>query len=136
MTARSTCPPCSDASVADAALAEPDQRGRTVIEAAVLEHIAVLAALELEGVAATGSDLEKLIGRRLPKADAHVAGNRARVQVEIATAWPHPVATVAASVREHVTAQLVQLTGLEIDAVDVEVARVIHNPEPERRRVR
>lgn len=121
--------------MADAALAEPDQRGRTTIEDAVLEHIAVNAALEVDGVTATGSDLDKLIGRRLPKANAHVAGTRARVQVEIAAAWPHPVATVAAAVREYVTARLVELTGLDIDAVDVEVARVIHTSEQHRRRV-
>ncbi|MEP6854800.1 MAG: Asp23/Gls24 family envelope stress response protein [Pedococcus sp.] len=121
--------------MADVLLAEPDQRGRTTIEPAVLEHIACHAALELDGVAATGSDLDKLIGRRLPKAEAHVAGNRARVQVEVAAAWPHPVATLAVAVREHVTARLAELTGLDIDAVDVEVARVIHIDEPERRRV-
>lgn len=119
----------------DAVLAGPEQRGRTIIENAVLEHIAVHAALEVSGVAATGSDLEKLIGRRLPKADARVAGTRARVQVEVAVTWPHPVATVAAAAREHVTRRLVELTGLQVDAVDVEVARVIHTAQPQQRRV-
>lgn len=132
---RSIWPPCSVASVADVLLAKPNERGRTVIENAVLEHIASHAALEVPGVAATGSDLEKLIGRRLPKADAHIAGSRARVLVEVAIAWPHSLATVAAAVREHVTERLVELTGLDVDAVDVEVARVIHTTEPERRRV-
>ncbi len=117
------------------ALAEPDQRGRTTIEDAVLERIATHAALEVDGVTATGSDLQRLIGRRLPKADAHVAGTRARVQLEIAAAWPHPVATVAAAVRDQVTTRLVELTGLDIDAVDVEITRIIHTTEPERRRV-
>lgn len=116
-------------------LAEPQQRGRTIIENAVLEHIAVHAALEVSGVIATGSDLDKLIGRRLPKAGARVAGTRARVLVEVAAAWPHPVATVAAAVREHVSERLLALTGLQVDAVDVEVARVIHSREPQPRRV-
>lgn len=121
--------------MADVALAEPDQRGRTTIEDVVVEHIASQAALEVNGVTATGSDLEKLIGRRLPKADAQVAGTRARVQLEIAAAWPYPLAALAAAVREHVTSRLVELTGLSIDGVDVDVARVIHPTEPERRRV-
>ncbi|WP_404351825.1 Asp23/Gls24 family envelope stress response protein [Phycicoccus jejuensis] len=121
--------------MADVLLAEPDQRGRTIIEDAVLEHIAAHAALEVTGVTVTGSEVAKLIGRRLPKADAHVAGTRARVQVEVAVAWPHPIPTVASAVREHVTAQLVELTGLSIDAVDVEVTRVVHNPAPQERRV-
>ncbi|MBT9257747.1 Asp23/Gls24 family envelope stress response protein [Phycicoccus sp. KQZ13P-1] len=121
--------------MAEVLLAEPDQRGRTIIEDAVLEHIAAHAALEVTGVTVTGSELAKFIGRRLPKADAHVAGTRARVQVEVAVAWPQPIPTVASAVREHVTARLVELTGLSIDAVDVEVTRVVHNPAPQERRV-
>ena len=121
--------------MADVLLADPDQRGRTIIENSVLEHIAAHAALEVTGVSPMGSDLGKLLGRRLPKADAHVAGNRARVQIEIAATWPHPIATVAAAVREHVTSRLVELTGLNIDAVDVEVAQMLHPAATQSRRV-
>lgn len=121
--------------MAGAAVPEPEQRGRTDIEGRVLERIATLAAAEVNGVARTGSDLERLIGRRLPKADASRGGNRARVAVEIAVAWPHPLADVAAQVRDVVASRLVHLTGLDIDAVDVDVARVIHQSAPQRRRV-
>lgn len=126
---------CSVVSVAEIAAANPEQRGRTVIKEAVLQRIAAQAATEVHGVADSGSGLDKVIGRRLPKADARVAGTRARVAVGIAVAWPHPLATVAAGVREHVTERLRDLTGLSIDAVDVDVARVVRATESRPRRV-
>lgn len=113
----------------------PEQRGRTVIEDTVLQRIAAYAAAEVPGVAPTGSGLDKVVGRLLPKADARVAGSRARVQLDIAVTWPHPLATVAATVREHVTERLQDLTGLTVDAVDVEVARVVPATESAQRRV-
>lgn len=112
-----------------------EQRGRTVIQDTVLQRIATQEAAQVPGVAQTGSGLTKVVGRHLPKADAVVAGSRARVHVEIAVAWPHPLATVAASVREHVSARLTDLTGLSVDAVDVNVSRVVQAPEPVTRRV-
>ena len=74
-----------------ATLAEPAERGRTIISDAAVEHIAVHAAGEVMGVVQTGSALDQVIGRRYPKADAQVAGTRARVHIEIAvgpTRWP------------------------------------------------
>lgn len=112
-----------------------EQRGRTVIDNRVLERIAVYAAAEVTGVQETGSGLDKVVGRGLPKAAARVAGSRARVHVDIAVAWPNPLASVAASVREHVRARLTELTGLSVDAVDVDVARVVAADEPHTRRV-
>lgn len=121
--------------MADPALAGPDQRGRTVIKDKVLETIAARAARDVEGVAADGSDLTQLIGRALPRADAQVAGTRARVQVTIAVAWPQPVGQVAAHVRDTVRAALSEMTGLDVDAVDVQVAKVLHLSPTIRRRV-
>lgn len=79
--------------MADQALADPGHRGETIIEDQVLERIAGHAACEVAGVVATGSDLEGLIGRQLPKASAQVAGTRARVALTVAVAWPHPSLT-------------------------------------------
>ena len=116
-------------------LTDPAERGRTVIGDAVLEHIAVHAAGEISGVVKTGSALDKVIGRRYPKADAQVAGTRARVHVEIAVLWPCPLAEVTARVRDTVATRLTELTGLTIDAVDVTAATVIHEQPPTTRRV-
>lgn len=114
---------------------DPDQRGRTTIEDTVFERIAAHAAAEVTGVAGVGSGLDKVIGRALPRADARVAGTRARVRVQIAVTWPYPLASVAANVRDHVTARLSELTGPSVDGVDVDVARVVQGSEPQRRRV-
>lgn len=122
--------------MAESGAVDPAERGRTVIEDAVFERIATRAATEVPGVAGVGSGLDKVMGRALPKAEARVAGSRARVRVEIAVTWPHPLPSVAATVRDHVTTRLTELTGASVDGVDVDVTRVIQASEPQRRRVR
>lgn len=117
-------------------MAEPDQRGSTTIAGGVVEHIARLAANEVDGVAGAGSGLDQVLGRRYPKANADVAGSRARLNVQIAVAWPYPLADVCARVRETVTTRLSELTGLSIDAVDVTAAQVVQPGQPTGRRVR
>lgn len=118
------------------ALAEPAGRGRTVITDAVVEHIAAQAAAGVDGVTPAGSGLDKVVGRAYPQADAHVAGGRVRLHLEIAVAWPHPLAGVCGQVRDTVTARLAELTGLSVDAVDVTAAKVVHAaPAPPTRRV-
>lgn len=111
------------------ALAEPGDRGRTVIADAVVERIAVRAASDVDGVEHAGSGLGKVVGRQYPKASVEVAGNHARLSVEIAVSWPHPLAQVCASVRDAVTGRLAELTGMDIDAVHVTAAKVVL-PEP------
>ncbi|MEO7060747.1 MAG: Asp23/Gls24 family envelope stress response protein [Lapillicoccus sp.] len=119
-----------------ATLAAPGERGRTVIEEAVLESIAVRASGEVPGVVVqAGSGLAKVIGHQYPKADADVAGTRARLRVDVAIRWPYPLADVTAQVRDSVTARLTELTGLTIDAVDVTAAKVVHDQRPTPRRV-
>lgn len=119
-----------------AGLAEPGRRGSITIAGGVVEHIARLAANEVDGVAGVGSGLDKVVGRRYPKADADVAGSRVRLNVQIAVAWPYPLADVCARVRETVTTRLSELTGLSIDAVDVTAAKVVQPEQPTRRSVR
>jgi len=111
------------------------QRGRTTFSVGVVEHIARLAANAVEGVAEHGSGLEKVVGRQYPKVNAEVAGSRARLSLQVAVAWPYPLADVCARVRDQVTTRLGELTGLDIDAVDVTAAKVVQPQEPESRRV-
>ncbi len=111
-------------------------RGRTVIEAAAVEHIAARACLDVDGVTLAGSSLGKVVGRQYPKAHANVAGTRARIQVEIAVEWPHPLADVCGQVRQAVTSRVDELTGLNVDTVDVTAAKVVHAaPDTPPRRV-
>ncbi|MEO3938954.1 Asp23/Gls24 family envelope stress response protein [Dermatophilaceae bacterium Soc4.6] len=116
--------------VVRSALAEPSERGRTVIARAVVEHIAVRAAADVEGVEPAGAGLEKVLGRRYPKANADVAGGRAGLRLDIAVAWPHPLADVCGQVRDTVMARVGELTGLRVDTVDVTAANVVH-PAPD-----
>ena len=109
-------------------LAAPFQRGRTVIADAVVEHIAVQAATGVDGVTPAGSGLDKVVGRAYPQAHARVAGGRVRLHLEIAVAWPYPLAGVCGQVRDTVTTRLAELTGLAVDTVDVTAATVVHTP--------
>lgn len=114
---------------------DPGQRGNLVIADSVVERIAAIAAGEVEGVVKAGSGLDQVMGHRYPKVSATIAGRRARIKVEIAVAWPHPLGKVSGRVREVVRDRVTDLAGVQVDAVDVHAATVVHAPEPERRRV-
>jgi len=86
-------------------------------------------------VAKAGSGLDQVLGRRYPKANATVAGDRARIHVEIAITWPHPLGQVCGQVRDGVRDRVTELIGVQVDAVDVTAAKVVHAPQPEGRRV-
>jgi len=116
-------------------LPDPDERGSTTIAASAVQHIAEAELGQVPGVVATGSGLDKMVGRQYPKVTADVAGSRARLSIEIAAAWPLPLADVCARVRDTLSTRLTELTGLSIDAVDVTAAKVVQPEPPTRRRV-
>ncbi len=115
--------------------ADPASRGRLTIADRVVERVATRAAGEVGQVVSTGSGLDNVLGHRYPRADATVAGDRARIQVQVAVAWPAPLAQVCASVRDHVRTRVGDLVGVQVDAVDVTAAKVVPAPAPERRSV-
>ncbi len=110
-------------------------RGRLVIHDRVVEAIARTAATEVGGVTRWGSGLDSVVGRRYPKADASTAGNRTRIGLEVAVVWPSALPQVLQQVRERVRTRVGELTGLEVDAVDVLAARIVQDAETEPRRV-
>lgn len=128
-------PPPTAGQLKDQEAHDPAQRGRLTILDSVVERIAVIAAGEVEGVVSSGSGLDQVLGHRYPKADATIAGDRARIHVEIAIAWAQPLGQVAGRVRDEVGHRVTKLVGLRVDAVDVTAAKVVQAPEPERRRV-
>jgi len=114
-------------------LDEPGGRGSLRIADNVIARVAEMAALGVDGVA--GPD-GKAFGRGLPRSHSTVAGNRARVMLEIATLWPRPAADIAAEVRTQVGDQLGALLDLQADSVGVEVMRVVQPPARAKARVR
>lgn len=116
-------------------LPAPEERGTLTIADKVVERIAALAAGEVGHTVATGSGWTRVVTKRLPHATARVAGDHARVGVQIAVAWPASLSEVTAGVRDHVRQQVGTLTAIDVDAVDVTVADVVH-PETATRRVR
>ncbi|MBC3760106.1 Asp23/Gls24 family envelope stress response protein [Quadrisphaera sp. RL12-1S] len=128
-------------------LAEPGQRGSLQVSERVVVAIARAAAMEVTGVATPtqnksaskaaggvsgitsqiGDQLTSAVGRTLPRASAQVAGDRARLSVEIALLWPHSAATVAAAVREHVAARLREYAATTTDTVAVTISTVVRD---------
>lgn len=109
-----------------AGLADPEERGTTTIADKVVQRIASIAADEIEAVTGHRSGWASVVRRGLPRAEATVAGGSARIKVDVAAVWPTPLSTLSAQVRDHVTAQVTSLTGVDIVAVDVTVADVVH----------
>ncbi|WP_207208657.1 Asp23/Gls24 family envelope stress response protein [Nocardioides oleivorans] len=108
------------------ATAPAADRGRTVIADKVVERVASIATSEIEAVIDTRTGWTKLVRKGLPHAEAVVAGGTSRITVEVAATWPTPLAQVAAQVREHVSRQVSDITGVTVTRVDVTVADVVH----------
>ena len=110
-------------------------RGSLTVADRVIERLATIAALEVDGVVRTGSAVDRALGRQYPKAEAHVAGGHARVTVEVAVRWPAPLADLAGHVRDQVRDSLTTLANVQVDAVDVVAAKMVIAATTPRRRV-
>jgi len=112
-----------------------DERGRLDIAGRAIERIATHAAGRVVGVTSSGSGLDRIVGRRLPRASSTVAGDTVRLSLDLALSWPGSAGTVARQVRTEVAQQVGQLTGLSVAAVDVTIARFEPAKRPSTRRV-
>ncbi|ROR92322.1 Asp23/Gls24 family envelope stress response protein [Nocardioides aurantiacus] len=114
-------------------LPAPEERGRTVIADRVVERIASAAAGEVESTVDSRGGFGRLVRGRLPSAEAVVAGRTSRISVEVGAVWPASLSQLTARVRDHVGERVHTLTGVEVTAVDVTVADVVHSTAPSRR---
>ncbi|MEP6526849.1 MAG: Asp23/Gls24 family envelope stress response protein [Nocardioidaceae bacterium] len=103
---------------------DPGQRGNLTIADRAINKLASHAASSVVGVVESGSTLDKLVGRRLPRTASDVRGQLTRVGVEIAVEWPLPLSEVAKNVQSAVAQAVSSLSGLTVVAVDVSVSRV------------
>jgi uncharacterized alkaline shock family protein YloU len=104
-------------------LAEPAERGRTVLAPGVVEKIAAQAALEIGDI----SGLRRRVAGRMVsdervRAEADLDGQVAAVRLQLAVAFPAPLLQLTREVRQHVTTRIQTLCGLRVDHVDITVA--------------
>nr|WP_296773953.1 Asp23/Gls24 family envelope stress response protein [Rhodococcus sp. (in: high G+C Gram-positive bacteria)] len=95
-----------------------NERGTLDVRTRAVARMAEIAATNVAGVErVTGG----ITSRSLPRVDAIVRGGRIRATVEVATAWPTPIADVAGRVRSAVEQDLTRNSGLAVDSVDVRI---------------
>ncbi|MDL4818548.1 Asp23/Gls24 family envelope stress response protein [Actinomadura opuntiae] len=122
-----------------AARAPAEERGRTEIADRVLEKIAAHALTE---VVAAGGAARRVLGvplgrtgeRAAPQVAAQVDGGLAILRMTVSVAYPAPVREVTRRLRDHVTARVAALTGLQVRQVDIRVAQLTR-PERNGRQV-
>ncbi|TCC32155.1 DUF6286 domain-containing Asp23/Gls24 family envelope stress response protein [Kribbella sindirgiensis] len=95
-------------------------RGRLEIAQRAVERIAEITARNHGAVVRR----DAVLGRGLPKARAVIAGQRVRIEVQVAAAFGVPLNEVAAEVRRNVAADVERFTGLGVDRVDVDLSAV------------
>lgn len=110
-------------------------RGELTIADRVVDKIAGRAALDVSGLVAGGSGIDKVVGRRLPKVTTRTRGRQTRIEVDIAVVWPRSAADVAREVRDAVGHAVTELVGLKVLAVDVAVTKLEPARSEKRRRV-
>lgn len=120
----------------DTAADDPGGRGSLDIADKVVDKIAKRTASTVDGVVRTGSGLGQLVGRSLPSASCTVTGDRVRISLDIAVAWPLDLAEVSGSVRDAVGRDVTALAGMHVLGVDVSVSRVEHPSATSQGRVR
>lgn len=129
LTTRLTWVPCSDVGVTEVQVDQPEQRGRLAIADKAVDRIATIAVTAVDGVVASDSTLDKVIGRQFPKTFSEVRGDQVRVTVEVAVEWPRVLTDVVHQIRTVVTTQVGILAGLHVRRVDVIVAKM-ERPAP------
>ena len=79
--------------------------------------------LQLPGAGHLGTRGTDLHG--LPKTSAEVDGSKAFIRLELSVRWPASVPATTAAVRAHVRSRVNELTGLDVDEVQITVADLV-----------
>jgi uncharacterized alkaline shock family protein YloU len=137
-TATASAGQASDLPVRDSDTPVP---GAFNVSQGVVAKVAAHAASELPEVGGASHGLGRLpggdklggggpdLGRR-PKVTAHVDGAQAYLELVVSVRWPASVPSVTSALRNHVREKVQQLTGLQVGAVDIEVADLIADTVP------
>lgn len=100
-------------------------RGRLVISQHVMEQLASQVASEISQAGGTSGGLLGIgahtdLSAR-PAAKVELSGQQASVSLEIALAYPAPLAATTDRVRRHVVTKVSALSGVEVTRVDIDV---------------
>lgn len=112
-----------------------DELGNIHISEEVLAAIAAAATLEVEGVSSLaanlGSDIAELLGKKNLAKGVRVKMEEDRVVVDLSIlmAYGHTIPELGKTVQDNVKAAIEPMTGLEVEAVNVNVAGVTFPPK-------
>ncbi len=108
---------------------ELEEAGRISIAKDVISTIAALAASEIPGVfAPTGEAFPRGAAARR-HVDTELLGGRVRLFLRIAVEYGRVVPEVVQELQEKIKAEVERMTALPVEAVDVEVTRVVFSQE-------
>lgn len=100
--------------------------GSLTVPASVVAKIASQAAAELPQAGAASGGVLGIGARRdfnqRPTADAQLFGNTAVVEIELGLVYPAPLRANAETVRQHVIDRVHQLTGFDVEQVDLNIS--------------
>ncbi|NKY97240.1 Asp23/Gls24 family envelope stress response protein [Nocardiopsis alborubida] len=107
----------------------PEERGTTVVSDRAVRRLACAAAAEHRSTRPLGDRLGGLVGEgRTARAEVRRGGSRVGLRLEIAVAYPSPLARTAEEVRAHVVATVEGLTGLTVHSTDIEIVELVPAP--------
>lgn len=114
--------------MADQAVAEkpdPGQRGVLVIRSRALIRMVEHIALEVPGVVRTGARRGPIGRRDLPRAVVDATLPEPNILVDVALAWPGPVARQCREIRGRIDSEVTRLTGRRPSRIDVTVSTLV-----------
>lgn len=102
------------------------ERGRTTIRDRAVARIVVKAAQDVEASGGLGRTIVgvPVPGRRPARTEVRVNGDIVTAKVALSVTYPMPVRAVARRVRQSVRDRVMELTGLTVRQVDVDVAEL------------
>lgn len=116
--------------------ADPRHRGRLVLAERVVEKIASQAATE---VAETSGRSGGFLGRRSeldaharPKVDVTLSAESADLALSVGIVYPGSLRRATQQLRDHVTARVETLTGVNVRRVDIDVTFLVPQDETAR----
>lgn len=115
-----------------------ESRGRLEIAEKVIEKIASRAAAELEAVGGSSGgflgigDHGELSAR--PKASVRLNGQVATIELTVGVRYPVPLRSTGEQLRQRVSSQVTELTGIDVRQVDVDISWLLAGDAGQRTR--